>query len=115
MAFRVTCPECGELFRVPEEQAGQKARCKKCGAKFVAWPSDLAGVPAGGVMPAELDDRKPPSLGDWLFGRSRRGGKRKKGKVPKPVLIAVAVVLILIILIFGVGGVVALWWVTKNP
>lgn len=34
MAISFMCPECGSVFRVPDEFAGRKARCPECQAKF---------------------------------------------------------------------------------
>ncbi len=37
MAF-ISCPSCGEKGSVPNELAGKKVRCQKCGASFQAVP-----------------------------------------------------------------------------
>ena len=51
------CPQCHALFSVPENLAGRRARCKKCGTPFTV-PSPQA--PLAPQAPAE--PRLPPRL-----------------------------------------------------
>jgi len=33
--FFVSCPACGQKYRIPDRKAGKKMRCLKCGLRFV--------------------------------------------------------------------------------
>jgi hypothetical protein len=48
MAIDVRCPECGSVLKAPEQAAGKKAKCKKCGTSFrVPGGSVPMATPAG--------------------------------------------------------------------
>src|SRR5687768_223699 len=44
MAIEFACQQCGGQFAAPEELAGKKAKCKRCGA-IVTVPIDLPAEP----------------------------------------------------------------------
>ena len=68
MALSVTCSGCQSQYSVPDNMAGKRAKCKKCGAVLVM----PAAAPSGGIdLFADLESAKPASSGssgDSLFG-----------------------------------------------
>ena len=51
--IRVSCPQCGKVFKAPEEQAGRPVVCPRCG--------ELSVAPASAVAGRDEPDRRPPS------------------------------------------------------
>lgn len=47
MAISFSCPTCDKQFRVPDDMAGKKGRCKNCGDSII--------VPSTGPQPPTLD------------------------------------------------------------
>lgn len=56
----VTCPNCQDTLNVPEQYAGQRGTCKKCGGQLLV-PALDAGAGAGG-LPADLASMLDESL-----------------------------------------------------
>src|SRR5262249_27343099 len=65
--IRVECPSCGTPLRGPDEAAGKKTKCPKCGATvtlpaahgepiYEAEPLADAGAPGGGVDPYAVEN-----------------------------------------------------------
>jgi predicted Zn finger-like uncharacterized protein len=51
MTISFHCEECGQSYRVPDDKAGKKAKCKKCGAAILApAPPDVEQLPSGGEI-----------------------------------------------------------------
>src|SRR3954469_19405618 len=46
MAVTVTCSRCEKSFRVPDQFAGKRGRCKTCGEPFQVLAAASAGAPA---------------------------------------------------------------------
>src|SRR5262245_14172605 len=72
MAVVVSCPACGAKLKAPDEKAGKKARCGKCGGKVrIPGPAPLADSVGesqmlSAIMPAPLpeeDDEPVPMAG----------------------------------------------------
>jgi hypothetical protein len=67
MAVEVSCPACGAKLKAPEEKAGKKARCGKCGGKVrIPGPAPLADsvgesqlLSAIGTAPPLPDEDEP--------------------------------------------------------
>jgi hypothetical protein len=51
MTISFHCEECGQSYRVPDDKAGKKAKCKKCGTgMLVPAPPDVEQLPSGGEI-----------------------------------------------------------------
>jgi hypothetical protein len=48
----IACPNCGKEYKVPEERAGQKARCGKCKEGMTIPLPELADEPPAASNPA---------------------------------------------------------------
>jgi predicted Zn finger-like uncharacterized protein len=94
MSIPVTCPKCEAQYKISEQQAGKKIKCKKCGA---AMP-----IPSADDEPAEEGNKK---------ARSKAGKKAKKGGSKATLAIVGGVVALLACCICLPGGVVGYgWW-----
>ena len=93
MSISVRCSECDAAFRVPDEKAGKKIRCKQCSAVIVA-EDDLIEL--------EADDR---SVRRRSSSRPRRVARDSK-QPPWMVIAGIggAVLLLLLIVVFVSGG-----------
>jgi hypothetical protein len=49
----ITCPECGNKSKGPEDLVGKKVRCKECGATFPVKGPKAAAKPAAKSAPAK--------------------------------------------------------------
>ena len=62
----VICPECATKMKAPAQVEGKKAKCKKCGASFVARDADRGRAPAKpaakGGKPAKPAEPEPDLL-----------------------------------------------------
>ena len=56
ISFKCPNPECGKTFKVPDQHAGKKARCKSCGIQF--------NIPAREAGSTESKAAKTASSGD---------------------------------------------------
>src|SRR5438067_1614399 len=67
MSVEVSCPQCAAKFKAPEEKAGKKARCSRCGNSFripgaaphgdsIGESQLLSGID---VLPALPEDDEP--------------------------------------------------------
>jgi len=64
MAIAFKCPGCGQVYSVPEQSAGRKARCKACGNTVVipgAGPSPAKKPPQGGAAPPPAKSVQKPA------------------------------------------------------
>lgn len=51
MIITFHCEECNQSYRVPDDKAGKKAKCKQCGsAMLVPAPPDVEQLPSGGEI-----------------------------------------------------------------
>lgn len=51
MTIVFRCDNCDQSYRVPDEKAGRKAKCQKCGADLlVPAPPDVEKLPSGGEV-----------------------------------------------------------------
>jgi hypothetical protein len=65
MLIEVTCDTCGKKYRVREELAGRRAKCKACGAVLLVpppEPGDIAGAPPPLFAPEEEYALAPPPM-----------------------------------------------------
>lgn len=61
MPFSVSCPECRYSFRVPDSAAGQRGKCPKCKATFLAQrPSDAAPATAPAATATAVESTTKP-------------------------------------------------------
>src|SRR5262245_33044357 len=66
MSIRVRCPGCLEPFRVREESAGLRARCRKCPARFRLPGRLTAQVPTNLAVPEGPEELGPvPETLPW--------------------------------------------------
>ncbi len=72
MTIKVECPQCDKAFRLPDESAGKKFRCKACSA-VIAVPSAEEEVD---VTDDVIDDDPPV--------RRKASGAKPKRRKPKP-------------------------------
>ncbi len=78
MAIAFKCPGCGQVYSVPEQSAGRKARCKACGNTVVipaAGPSPAKQAPQGGAAP-------PPARPVQKTATTPAGGGKGKAQAP---------------------------------
>ena len=78
MAIAFKCPSCGQVYSVPEQSAGKKARCKACGNTVVipaAGPSPAKQAPQGGAAP-------PPAKPVQKPATTPAGGGKGKEQAP---------------------------------
>jgi len=64
MAIAFKCPSCGQVYSVPEQSAGKKARCKACGNTVVipaAGPGPAKQAPQGGAAPPTAKPVQKPA------------------------------------------------------
>jgi S1-C subfamily serine protease len=83
MPLAVSCPECGYQFRVPDSVEGQRGKCPKCKAMFVATRATETAAPAKTVSAA-------PTSTDTLGPSDATELKPAKGRssvIPKPRLL----------------------------
>jgi ribosomal protein S27E len=64
--FELSCPECGNTSKVPDNLAGKKIKCKKCQKIIIATPGGKSagtaiksGAKPSGTKKPEYDDRNP--------------------------------------------------------
>ena len=67
----VECPSCGQLLKVPEEQAGKQVRCPKCAGTFTASAPAGAAPPAS--RPPDYDDDNDAERDEQFERRASRG------------------------------------------
>jgi len=78
MAIAFKCPSCGQVYSVPEQSAGKKARCKACGNTVVipaAGPSPAKQAPQGGAAPPTAKPVQKPAT-------TPAGGGKGKEQAP---------------------------------
>ena len=80
MAISVSCKKCGESYRVKDDKAGTRIRCKGCAAAI--------SVPAGDDEEFDLDgEAEPEKPARGAKGRKKAAGKAKPSGSNKLVLI----------------------------
>src|ERR1051326_7157102 len=107
MPLTATCPNCSTKLRVPDELAGRRVKCSKCGTISPA---------GGGPEPAEAIRREPgptesPRPRDEDDG-GRRQPKTKKSKTG--LIIGIVLGVALLTGCCCVGGGVAIYYTTLN-
>ena len=70
MAWNVSCPKCGKRYRVGEDKAGRKVRCRGCGTAI--------RVPESRATSSSSDVSVPLSL---FYVNKRRIGRRRRRRV----------------------------------
>lgn len=78
MAIAFKCPGCGQVYSVPEQSAGKKARCKACGNTVVipaAGPGPAKQAPQAGAAP-------PPAKPVQKPATTPAGGGKGKEQAP---------------------------------
>ncbi len=83
MAISVTCEKCGESYRVKDDKAGSRIRCKGCGGA-ISVPSDDDDFDLDG----EAEEEQPARRSGGAKGRKKAAGKAKPSGSNKVVLIA---------------------------
>ncbi|MCC6579233.1 MAG: hypothetical protein IT440_02240 [Phycisphaeraceae bacterium] len=76
--IRFPCPNCGTAFSVPDNFAGRKGRCKKCGATIQAPTGESASAP-------RRDPRPSTSVPVDMIGRALTGavtGQMRRANSP---------------------------------
>jgi predicted Zn finger-like uncharacterized protein len=61
MPVAMKCPSCQAQFRLADEMAGKKMKCKKCQQPFVVPQAELADAEGAPVLDMELDDKPAPA------------------------------------------------------
>lgn len=110
MPIQVVCPACDKRYKVKDEAAGKKMRCKDCetvipipaveveeGDPWDALPGEdeIAEAPARGLPPVQRT-KKPQAKAKG----SRSGGG---GGIPVTVMISIGICAIMIVLNVGIG------------
>jgi len=78
MAIAFKCPSCGQVYSVPEQSAGKKARCKACGNTVVipaAGPGPAKQAPQAGAAPPTAKPVQKPAA-------TPAGGGKGKEQAP---------------------------------
>jgi len=81
MAIPTSCPRCATFYRVKDQYAGQRIRCKNCRQEFVV-PAPVQGPPAmvEVVEVVEAEVVSPPPIPDMAKLGQSRG--HRPGKIP---------------------------------
>lgn len=61
MPIAIRCGSCGAAFRVPDEFAGKRGKCPKCGTIFVAATGDQATAARSATVPKSISPPPVPS------------------------------------------------------
>jgi hypothetical protein len=87
MSITVRCAQCGHTVQTRSENAGKRARCRKCDGQFTLVPLALP-APAEEMAPPRREprERRPPRRYDDDFGddREREPSLRKAGWILAP-------------------------------
>jgi predicted Zn finger-like uncharacterized protein len=94
MSIRITCPACGESFRIDDARRGKKVRCRACDEAIVVDSED------------DDDDERPEPR------RSRRRRERDEAPAGKGLLIGLIVGGIGV---FAIGSGVVVWALLQGP
>ncbi len=139
MAVETRCPHCGMTYRVADQQAGQKVRCKKCHQAFTVPPAPKrpVGQPAAGkpsardipiVEPIDVEALQPgtPPLRPAARPVRVEHVKRPQGRASKkpareaksrrlllPLLIGGAVAALVVLV--AAGGLAVWLFLPRNP
>jgi DNA-directed RNA polymerase subunit RPC12/RpoP len=74
MPISFACPSCQKNMTVPDQYAGQKARCKGCGHKLIVPTARPAPAPAPASDESPFGAIDSPGAGDEPSPRRRRAG-----------------------------------------
>ncbi len=106
--IEMICTNCGHPLQVPASYAGQRGRCRHCGAE-IHVPAVLGQVETGDAGDAEV----PPGRGgSWPFSRFAEGdwlGFFRRNGLALALLVAAAVALPFIVMVAK-----ELWWREQN-
>ena len=61
MPISTNCPSCKAIFRLADELAGKRVKCRKCDSLFVVPRTDEATIAPGMRVPGEDDDVDEPA------------------------------------------------------
>ena len=100
MAITVSC-DCGKTYRVGDDKAGKKIKCKDCGAVLAVPSGEEDAVEVEEEWESPAPRRPAPRAGSTRSGsRASRPAAKKSasgGGVPAAVFIAIAIVLFLMV------------------
>jgi predicted Zn finger-like uncharacterized protein len=97
MSIHVKCPKCSTAYTLPDDNAGKKARCKKCGEKFrMPAAGDMAeALPVSDVQDTDRPRRKKRLKGNEATPLHRKPAVWAAGGALAFILLAIGLALLL--------------------
>lgn len=97
MPIQVVCPKCDKAYKVKDESAGKKLRCKQCETVFPIPAAEEEGDPWDSLPEPDEDDELPPARRLPPVQRKKPQTKAKRAKassgdgVPVTIIVSMAI------------------------